>query len=344
MTGPRRGVALTPMEVRRDVVVRAAVLADELGYEVFSVAEGWGLDSTALLAEIATVTSRIRLAAGVLSVWGRSPATIAMAAATLHQISGGRFVLGLGASTRQLVEGWHDVPFAGAADRLRQVTVGVRAILAGARVPLAAVPGARPVRLGLPPAADLPIWIAATGDRTTRVAAELADGWFPLFLRHGRCLDRAAELRQLRAAAGRRDPLTVAAGPLTVVDDDTGAARAAAAASLGWYLAAMGDRYPRLVAEQGLGAEVDLVRAANPTPGRGAAVVPAEAQALLDEFTVYGDAASVRDRLRHWDGAVDLNMIGIPPGLPWPRLEATLRAAAPVAASWRPGAAGWSVA
>src|SRR5690348_626812 len=111
MTAGRRGIALTPMETRLDVIVRMAELADELGYEVFAVPEGWGLDSTVVLAEIATRTRRIRLAAGVLSVWGRSAATIAMSAATLQRLSGGRFVLGLGASTRQLVEGFHGVGY-----------------------------------------------------------------------------------------------------------------------------------------------------------------------------------------------------------------------------------------
>ena len=96
MTSRRRGVALTPMETRRDVFVRAAVLADELGYETFSVPEGWGLDSTPVLTEIALRTARIQVASAVLSVWGRTPATLAMTAATLHQICAGRYVLGLG--------------------------------------------------------------------------------------------------------------------------------------------------------------------------------------------------------------------------------------------------------
>src|SRR3954464_10792330 len=106
----RRGVALTPMETRRPVIVRTARLADELGYELFALPEGWGLDSAALptaiapaterihlasaalLTEIALATERIHLAAGFLSVWGRTPATLAMPAATLDQISGGRYV------------------------------------------------------------------------------------------------------------------------------------------------------------------------------------------------------------------------------------------------------------
>ena len=107
----RRGVALTPMETRRDVIVRTAMLADELGYETFGLPEGWGLDAAPVLTEIALRTSRIRLVSSILSVWGRTPATLAMTAATLDQISGGRYVLGLGTSTKALVEGFHGVAF-----------------------------------------------------------------------------------------------------------------------------------------------------------------------------------------------------------------------------------------
>jgi 5,10-methylenetetrahydromethanopterin reductase len=310
----RRGLAVVPMETRREVIVRAATLADELGYEVFSVAEGWGLDATVLLAELAGATSRIRLAAGVLSVWGRTPATIAMTAATLQQLSGGRFILGLGASTRQLVEGWHDKVYAEPAARLRDVAVRVRALLNGDRAPLSAVPEAKALRLGQPsPAPAVPIWLAATGERTIRATAELADGWYPIYLRRDR-------LRTI--AAGFRRPITVAAGPFTVVDPDVTAAREVVAACTTAYLAAMGDVYPRLVAAQGLAAEVSLVRAQRTVPGA--------AQVLLDEFTVYGTAATVRERLEEYDKAVDITMVGLPPGLPWPAIEATIRAAAPL--------------
>jgi alkanesulfonate monooxygenase SsuD/methylene tetrahydromethanopterin reductase-like flavin-dependent oxidoreductase (luciferase family) len=316
----RRGIAVTPMEVRRDVIVRAAELADELGYEIFSVAEGWGLDSTVLLAELAGATRRITLAAGVLSIWGRSPATIAMAAATLHRLSGGRFVLGLGASTRQLVEGWHDLGYERPAARLRAVTGRVRALLDGDRVAMSAVPAARALRLGQPPVPDLPIWLAASGERTIRVAADLADGWYPLYLRPDR-------VRELRAGMSVTRPVTVAAGPFTVVDPDVPAARAAAAACTAAYLAAMGDIYPRVVAGQGLAAEVDLVRSTN--------TVPADAQVLLDEFTAYGTAATVRMQLERWDAVADVTMVGLPPGLPWPWIEDTIRAAAPGASAGR---------
>jgi alkanesulfonate monooxygenase SsuD/methylene tetrahydromethanopterin reductase-like flavin-dependent oxidoreductase (luciferase family) len=306
------------METRRDVIVRAARLADELGYEVFSVAEGWGLDSTILLAELATVTRRITLSASVLSIWGRSPATIAMTAATLHQLTEGRFVLGLGASTRQLAEGWHDVAYERPAARLRAVTSQVRSLLNGDRAAVSAAPGARALRLGQPPVPELPIWVAASGGRTIQVAADLAEGWCPLYLRRDRLRELAAGMSEWR---GAMRPITVAAGPFTIVDQDVTAARAAAAACTAAYLGAMGDVYPRVVAEQGLATEVDLVRATR--------TVPSEAENLLDEFTAHGTPEMVQERLRSWDAVVDLTMVGLPPGLPWPQIEATLHAAAP---------------
>lgn len=314
----RRGIAITPMEIRRDVIVRTATLADELGYELFSVAEGWALDSTVLLAELAAATRKITLVAGVLSIWTRTPATIAMTAATLHQLSGGRFVLGLGASTRQLVEGWHDVDYDRPAARLRNVTTRIRALMNGDRAALSAAPEARALRLGQPPVPDLPIWLAATGARTIRVAADLADGWYPVYLRRDRIHELAADITRQRAAMR---PITVAAGPFTVVDPDATAARAAAAACTTTYLAAMGDIYPRLIAAQGLATEVDLVRSTK--------TIPREAQILLDEFTAYGTAATVQQQLARWDATVDITIVGLPPGLPWPRIEATVRAAAP---------------
>jgi hypothetical protein len=175
------------METRHDVIVQAAQLADELGYEAFAVPEGWALDSTPLLAELARRTRRITLVSAVLSVWGRTPATLAMTAATLYRLAQGRYVLGLGTSTEALVEGFHDVAFEQPADKLREVTTKVRELLAGERARLDNTAAARPLRLGLPPVPELPIWLAAMGERTSRVAAELGDGWIPVFVSPTAC-------------------------------------------------------------------------------------------------------------------------------------------------------------
>jgi alkanesulfonate monooxygenase SsuD/methylene tetrahydromethanopterin reductase-like flavin-dependent oxidoreductase (luciferase family) len=318
------------METRYDVILRTAQLADELAYEAFALPEGWGLDATLLLTEAASRTRRIKLVSGILSVWGRTPGTLAMTAATLHRLSGGRFVLGLGPSTRALVEGFHDIGFAHPADRLREVTVKVRTLLAGERALLDATPGARPLRLGQPAAPDLPIWLAAMGDRTVRAAAELADGWFPLFVARDQVVDRVQTLRKLREAAGlRTEPITVVAGPMTVATDDAAEARRISAGCIAWYVSAMGDLYARFVTEQGYGGAVQAILEANPRPRPDGGVVPAEARIVLDQFTAHGTPSQVREQLTGWDGAVDLVMIGLPPGLPWDTIEATLRAAAP---------------
>jgi alkanesulfonate monooxygenase SsuD/methylene tetrahydromethanopterin reductase-like flavin-dependent oxidoreductase (luciferase family) len=330
MTRKRRGVALTPMETRPDIIVRTAQLADELGYEVFAVPEGWGLDSTLLATEIALQTRRITVVSAILSVWGRSPGTLAMTAATLQRMSGGRYILGLGASTQALVEGFHDLAFVHPAAKLRDVTTKVRALLTGERARLDPASTARPLRLGQPPAPDLPIWLAATGDHTVQVAAELADGWFPLFVARDRLAGQGLELNRARAAAGFRDtPLTVAAGPMTVADADAGTARSLVATATAWYLCAMGDAYAQVVAKQGYGDAVEAIRAANPRPSPARGTVPGDAQVILDQFTAYGSPDQVRSNLERWDSAVDILMIGLPPGLDWPTIEATLRAAAP---------------
>jgi alkanesulfonate monooxygenase SsuD/methylene tetrahydromethanopterin reductase-like flavin-dependent oxidoreductase (luciferase family) len=325
----RRGVGLTPMETRRDVIVKAAVLAETLGYETFVVPEGWGLDSTPVLTEIALRTNRIGIASGILSVWGRTPATLAMTAATLQQISDGRFALGLGASTRALAEGFHDIPFDHPAAKLREVVTRVRALLAGEAAPLSRVPGARALRLGQPPA-DVPIWVAALGPHTTRVAAELGDGWIPALVARDGVEPLTDQLNRVReAAAPDRPPLTVVVGPITAVDDDADTARDIAAACTAWYLSAMGDVYARSVSNQGFAEQVEAIVAANPRPNPHRATVPPAAEPLLDQLAAYGTADQVRDQLKHWDQVADIATILLPPGLPWPTIEATITAAAP---------------
>src|SRR5207245_6731471 len=106
----------------------------------------------------------IMLGPGTTSRGNRSAATNAMAAATLHAISGGRFVLGLGASTPQLAEGLHDTPFEPPVPRMRRMVTQIRALLRGERIPLAVTTSARALKLNVQPAPTLPIHIAALGD------------------------------------------------------------------------------------------------------------------------------------------------------------------------------------
>ena len=94
MTARRLAVGLTPMETRRDVMLHVADRAQELGFDAFFLAEGWGHDAGVLLAEVATRTDRITLGTGIVNVWGRTPASISMLATSLAELSGDRFVLG----------------------------------------------------------------------------------------------------------------------------------------------------------------------------------------------------------------------------------------------------------
>jgi len=125
----RIAVCVMPLETRRDVLIAVARMADRLGYDAFSMPETWAHDITVLLAEVALKTERIGIGTGILGVWNRSPATIAMAAATLAELSNGRFALSLGASTPQLTEGPHDVVYTRPLARMRQTITQVRTLL-----------------------------------------------------------------------------------------------------------------------------------------------------------------------------------------------------------------------
>jgi alkanesulfonate monooxygenase SsuD/methylene tetrahydromethanopterin reductase-like flavin-dependent oxidoreductase (luciferase family) len=199
------GVGLTPLETRREVVLHVATRAEYLGYEAFYLAEGWGHDAGVLLAEVAVRTSRIRMGTGVLNVWGRSPATIAVLATTLDEVSGGRFTLGLGAGSPQLAEGLHDVQFTDPVARLGAVVRQVRRLLDGERLTPTNPGEHRPLRLGTSPRPDLPIHLAALGAVAVRLAGELADGWSP-FLLPASALDQWVRTVEQGAVRSGRPP------------------------------------------------------------------------------------------------------------------------------------------
>jgi alkanesulfonate monooxygenase SsuD/methylene tetrahydromethanopterin reductase-like flavin-dependent oxidoreductase (luciferase family) len=330
-TGPARplGVALTPLETRREVVLHLAVRAEELGYGEFYLAEGWGHDASVLLAEVATRTSRIRLGTGVLNVWGRGAGSLAMLAATLDEVSGGRFTLGLGAGSPQLAEGLHDVSFDGSVRRLEAVTRQVRGLLAGERLAPSVAREHRPLRLGIGTPARVPIHLAALGPRAIRVAGELADGWYPFLLPVTALGEATALLKEGAAQAGSGRPLPRIVPCLpTAVARDPAEAREQASWWVSFYLTSMGPLYRRALRRFGYGAAVDAVLAANPT--HRTAEVPAAAQVLLDDLTIWGDAASARAALGRWylEGA-DLPVLALPPNRPPAELDYILESMRP---------------
>ncbi|MGY1742716.1 MULTISPECIES: LLM class F420-dependent oxidoreductase [unclassified Blastococcus] len=208
----------------------AAVIGEyeAAGLDVAFVPEAWSFDAVSQLGYLAARTTTLQLAAGILNVYSRTPALLAMTAAGLDAVSDGRFTLGLGASGPQVVEGWHGVPYTAPLARTREVVDICRAVWrrepvehqgAHFSVPLTPDRGGsglgRPLKLVNRPVRDrIPLMLAALGPRNVALAAELFEAWEPIFYLPERAADAFGG--PLAEGTGRRDP---ALGPLDVVAD-----------------------------------------------------------------------------------------------------------------------------
>src|SRR2546430_13939856 len=165
--------------------VTYAVEAERLGVDSAWTAETWGYDGATPLAYLAAKTTRIRLGAGILQVGTRTPALTAMTAMALASLSGNRFLLGLGVSGPQVIEGWHGVRFARPLQRLRETVEIVRKVTHGERliyhgevynVPLPDGEG-KALISSVPSRPSLPVYLAPLGPKSLELTGELADGW-----------------------------------------------------------------------------------------------------------------------------------------------------------------------
>ena len=252
--------------------VTFVVEAERLGADSVWMAEAWGFDALTPLAFLAAKTSRIRLATGIVQLGARTPALLAMSALSMQALSGGRFLLGLGTSGPQVMEGWHGVRFTSpmaltreTIEILRTATAGERLVHDGEvyRLPLPDSAG-RALRTSAPPA-PVPIYVAALGPKNLALTGELADGWL-------------ANAFMPETATAFLDPLARGAdragrsvGDLDVVvpvgveftDDEPEAARRHAR-GYAFTIGAMGNRrqnfYNTAFERQGYGDEVRAVR------------------------------------------------------------------------------------
>lgn len=197
-----------------------AIEAERLGVDSLWSPEAWGYDALTPLAFLAARTDRVRLISGIAQLGARTPANLAMTAMSMQALSGGRFVLGLGVSGPQVVEGWHGIPFAKPVQRTRETIEIVRMICSGERaaydgnafqLPLPGGEG-KAIRSMVPPV-EVPIFLAALGPANLRLTGEVADGWVGnSFLPASR--DALLEPIREGAVAAQRDPgeveLTVA--------------------------------------------------------------------------------------------------------------------------------------
>lgn len=296
MAGTRIGVAfsggLTPSDI-----VECVKLAETLGYESAWVAEGHGGDQFAILGACAVATRRIRLGTSISSVFVRSAPTIGMAAVTVDQLAGGRFILGLGGSHRVQVEPEHGIPFVQPTARVRDTIAIVRALVQNGLVSYRGEVITierfdlwfRPLR------PEIPIYVAALFPRMLEIAGELADGVL-LTWPTPATIARAVEHVAIGARrAGRDAAVDVASLIPCAVAKTAAAARDALRPGVGLY-AGFFPRYNRLLAEAGFGDAVRDIKEAFDRGGREAAAtkVPDE---LIDAVALAGTPETCRDRI-----------------------------------------------
>jgi F420-dependent oxidoreductase-like protein len=295
--------------------------AEKLGLDICWVAEAWGSDAPSPLGYLAARTGRLLLGSGIMQLGTRTPSLIAMTAMTLTQLSGGRFLLGLGPSGPQVIEGLHGLPFARPYVRMRETIEVVRRAFSGEKIAYSGSqfqiprPGgeARPMRLSLPANPGIPIYIASMSPAMLELTGQVADGWLGTsFVPEG----SAAYFEHLDsglAASGRsRSDLDVCQGAEVALLDDEDAVSAHVASrkkelafSLGGMGSASTNFYNNAYSRQGWAEVAVQIRARWQAGDRdGAAGLVTDEMVL--STTLIGTEKMVRERLRVWrDAGVD---------------------------------------
>src|SRR5437879_5455223 len=213
-------------------LIALAQEAERLGYGSAWAAEAWGTDAVTVLTWLAATTSRIKIGSAIMQIPGRTPANAAMTAMTLDLMSGGRFLMGLGTSGPQVVEGWHGEPWGKPLVKTREYVEIVRTVLRretlehdGVHYTIPYVgPGAtglgKPLKLmARPLRSEIPIYLAAIGPKAVAQAFEIADGWLPIFW-------SPEQARQVFPLDRARPGFDVAPSVPAIVTDDVEAGRA----------------------------------------------------------------------------------------------------------------------
>ena len=316
----RLGLNLTYMGARPTLDMDSIRLAEQLGYDVVWAAEAWGSDAVTVLAWIAAQTERIKVGSAILQIPARTPAMTAMTAVTLNELSGGRFLLGLGLSGPQVAEGWHGTPYTKPLARTREYVSIVRDIVAREaplehsgehyQIPISGSGTTglgKPLRLMTHPNHDLPIYLAALGPRNVALTAEIADGWIPTIFSPLRSTEVfRPSLESGFAASGEPDKASrfdIAPTVAALVTDDPVRARNKLRPNLALYIGGMGARgrnfYNDLACRYGYGRAAERIQDLYLAGEKLAAAreVPDE---LIDEVSLVGPPDMIRDRLDAW--------------------------------------------
>jgi F420-dependent oxidoreductase-like protein len=289
-------------------LIALAQEAERLGYDSAWAAEAWGTDAVTVLTWLAAVTKTIKVGSAIMQIPARTPANTAMTAATLDLLSGGRFLLGLGTSGPQVVEGWHGRPWGKSRTRMREYVEIVRAILRRDalefhgdefEIPYSgedAIGLGRPLKLLMRPLrAEIPIYLAALSPKNVQLAFELADGWLPIFFspEHARDALRTEQ----------RDGFDIAPTVNVVLSDDLDAARDALRPLLALYVGGMGARganfYNALVRRYGYEAEAERIQELYLDRKRREAIATVPDK-RIDDVALVGPRERIADRLEAW--------------------------------------------
>lgn len=327
----RLGMMLGYSGAKIDLPLDLIQEADRLGvYAVWS-AEAYGSDALTPLAWLASQTQQIRLGTAIMQMPARTPAMSAMSAITLDQLSGGRFLMGLGLSGPQVVEGWHGQAYGKPLVRTREYINIVRQVFAR-EAPLSfdgdyyqipyqgkdATGLGKPLKSIIHGRADIPIYLAAIGPKNVTLAAEIADGWLPIFFSPERYNDTyKAQIEAGFAKAGNGKSLAnfdIAPSVAVSVSDDLESALNQFKPMLALYIGGMGAKgknfYYDLACRYGYEAAADEIQALY-LEGKRAEAVAAVPNALVDEISLCGPRERIRERLEMWKSSpiTTLNMM-----------------------------------
>ncbi len=294
--------------------------ADRLGYHSIWTAEAWGSDAVTPLTWLAARTERVRVGTAVMQMAARTPAATAMTAATLDLLTGGRVLLGLGVSGPQVVEGWHGVPFGKPLGRTREYVSIVRDILRRRNrlehhgehydIPLRGGTGLGvPLKLMIDPLRpDIPIYLAANGPRNVALAAEIADGWLPIFFSpsRGSVFGPSLEEGFARVPGKDRSAFDVAPTAPVRLGPSTRACLDAVKPDLAFYIGLMGAKgrnfYYDLACRYGFEEAAGRIRDSY-LDGRKLEAIAAVPDALVDEVALCGPKERIAEKLESWRGA-----------------------------------------
>jgi len=298
--------------------VAMAQEAERLGYHSIWTAEAYGSDCVTPLTWLAAKTERIKVGTAIMQMPARTPAMTAMTAATLDLLTGGRMLLGLGVSGPQVVEGWHGVPYGKPLVRTREYVEIVRTVLEREQplehhgehydIPVRGGTGlGKPLKLIIHPLRrDIPIYLAAIGPKNVALAAEIADGWLPVFFSPDRMDVYRESLDEGFARAGGGKGLAkfdIAPTVSVHLGGDVNACRNAVKPHLALYIGGMGARdrnfYYNLACrygyEEAAGKIQDLF-----LQGQKAEATAAVPDELVDEVALCGPKERIADRLAAW--------------------------------------------